>query len=140
MSGVKFDKIPSDSFSSPNFIKFSKIPDMVWMDFLVSGLKLQYMRKFKITKIKPSLTFIGDYPSCPFFVEYCNLNVFSNTNIRGHDTYYCRPFHFIASIVMSSLWGAFLVKAKRSVLIVSKKASDEPLKPFLKLFFNLSRV
>lgn len=42
-SGVKFDNLPSASLTSLGFLKFSKIPDIVWMDFLVSGLKINYM-------------------------------------------------------------------------------------------------
>ena len=39
---------------------------MVWMDFLISGLKLNYIDKWRINILTISLIFIGDfpYPAC----------------------------------------------------------------------------
>ncbi len=60
MSVVKFDKLPSVSFTSPDFLKFSKIPDMVWIDFLMSEIKFNYTGKFKIKYSKMPLNYIGE--------------------------------------------------------------------------------
>jgi len=44
-SQVKSPNLPNVSFTSPGFIKFVLIQDMVWMNFSVSGLKLKYIRR-----------------------------------------------------------------------------------------------
>ncbi len=59
-SGVKASNLQSASFSSPGFLKFALIQDMVWMNFKVSDMKFNYTEKFKITIIKSPLNFIGD--------------------------------------------------------------------------------
>jgi len=39
-------------FSSPGILKIAMMQDMVWIDFLVSDLKLYYMGKIKTKKAK----------------------------------------------------------------------------------------
>jgi hypothetical protein len=46
--------------TSLDFLKIAMIQDMVWIDFSVSDLKLQYIAGSKVKKIKSPLTFIGD--------------------------------------------------------------------------------
>jgi len=41
-------------------MKFVLVQDIVWIDFLISDFKFNYTGKFKITKIKSPLIFIGD--------------------------------------------------------------------------------
>jgi len=45
---------------SPGFLNFSQIPDIVWQDFSVSGLRLRYMGNDIFKLIKAPLTYIGD--------------------------------------------------------------------------------
>ena len=60
MSGVNSPNLPSVSFTSPGFLKFFKIPDMVWMIFIILGLKINYMGKSKTKIFKTPLRYIGD--------------------------------------------------------------------------------
>jgi len=48
LSGVKFGNLPSASFTSPGFSKFTMVQDTVETNFLVSGQKLSFMRKIEI--------------------------------------------------------------------------------------------
>ncbi len=45
VSGVKFGNLPSDSFTSPDFLRFALIQDIVWMNFSISDLKFNFMGK-----------------------------------------------------------------------------------------------
>jgi hypothetical protein len=47
-TGVKFPNLPSASFTSPDFLRFAMIQNMVCVNFIVSGSKFHYMGWNKI--------------------------------------------------------------------------------------------
>ena len=59
-SRVKSLNLPSASFTSLGFVRFALIQDMVWVDFSVSDLKINYMGTGRIKLIKTPLRYIGD--------------------------------------------------------------------------------
>jgi hypothetical protein len=59
-TGVKFPNLPSASSSSPDFSRFAMIQDMAWIDFFISGLKINYMVAGRIKFKNSSRNFIGD--------------------------------------------------------------------------------
>lgn len=64
LSGIKFDKLPSTSSTSPGFSKFALIQDMVWTDFSVSDLNFNYIEPRIIKFAKRPFKLIGDKIDC----------------------------------------------------------------------------